>query len=49
MLRNKLLKNSFKTKKGKGLKTADIDYICYKLIINRNILNLRQKGTLVIS
>ena len=40
-LRNKLLKKGFKTKKGKGLKMALIDYIYYKLIINRNILDNR--------
>ena len=49
MLRNKFLKNGFKTKKGKGLKTAVIDYIYYKLVINKNILDLRRKGTLVIN
>jgi DNA-binding Xre family transcriptional regulator len=40
-LGNDLLKKGFKTKKGKGLKTALIDYICYELIINRNALDNR--------
>ena len=43
-LGNKLLKKGFKTKKGKGLKTALIDYICYELIINRNALDNRIQG-----
>ena len=40
-LRNELLKKGFKTKKGKGLKTALIDYICYELVIDRNALDNR--------
>jgi len=41
VLGNDLLKKGVKTKKGKGLKTALIDYIYYELIINRNILDNR--------
>jgi hypothetical protein len=43
-LGNDLLKKGFKTKKGKGLKTALIDYICYELVINRNALDNRIQG-----
>jgi len=44
VLGNNLLKKGFKTKKGKGLKTALIDYIYHKLVINRNILDNRIQG-----
>ena len=44
VLGNKLLKKGFKTKKGKGLKTALIDYICYELVIDRNALDNRIQG-----
>ena len=41
ILENKFLKKGFKIKKRKGLKTAVIDYICHKLVINRNALDNR--------
>ena len=40
-LENKFLKKGFKTKKGKGLKMAIINYICHELVINRNALDNR--------
>ena len=43
-LGNELSKKGFKTKKGKGLKTALIDYICHELVIDRNALDNRIQG-----